>query len=185
MCKVPISIGKHHKQEDSCDVIDMDASHMLLGRFWQYDTNATYKGHDNVYLFNWGSHKIAMAPVSDCGKLQKPKNYSFLVMSNNEKEFEEDIKEVGVLYHVYVKELLIALPEGVSCPREVKKILIDFQELISHYLPNELPPMRDIQYQIDLVPRVSLPNIPHYRMSPKENEILREKIKDLMQKWFI
>lgn len=43
VCKVPIFIGKHYKQEVSCDVIDMDASHVLPGRLWEYDINATYK----------------------------------------------------------------------------------------------------------------------------------------------
>lgn len=115
-----------------------------------------------------------MAHISDFGKLKKPNNSSFLVKLNNEKEFEEDIKEVDILYHVYVKGLLIALPDGVSCSREIKKVLIDFQELISNYLPNELPPMRDVQYQIDLVLGASLPNLPHYRMSPKEKDSQRE-----------
>ncbi|CAL8151424.1 unnamed protein product [Prunus armeniaca] len=162
VCRVPISIGKHYQQDVSCDVIDIDASHVLLARPWQYDTDATHKGRDNVYLFNWGSHKIAMALVSESGKLEKLKNSNFLMMSNSKQEFKENIKKANVMYSTYVKGLLVALLEG----------------LISDDLPNDLPPMKDIQHQLDLVPEASLPNLPHYRMSPKENEILREKIED-------
>lgn len=32
ICRVPLSIGKNYASEVICDVVDMDASHILLGR---------------------------------------------------------------------------------------------------------------------------------------------------------
>ena len=52
LCKVPISIGQHYRDDVVCDVVDMDASHVLLGRPWQFDMDVTYRGRDNVYVFD-------------------------------------------------------------------------------------------------------------------------------------
>jgi hypothetical protein len=70
-CKVPISIGKHYREEVLCDVLDMDVCHILLGRPWQFDNDITYRGRDNVMLFTRGTHKIAMAPVLQFDKKSK------------------------------------------------------------------------------------------------------------------
>jgi hypothetical protein len=106
-CKVSLSIGKHYKHEIWCDVIDMDASHVLLGRPWQFDVDATHKGRDNVFIFEWGSRKIALAPVDQSEKLEKPQVRSsyFLAISRNSHEFEEIIKEVGFMYPIVLKGL--------------------------------------------------------------------------------
>ncbi|KAG7586297.1 Integrase catalytic core [Arabidopsis thaliana x Arabidopsis arenosa] len=184
-CKVPISIGKYYKEEVICDVLDMDVCHIILGRPWQYDNDVMYRGRDNVLMFTWNGHKIAMAPVSHSNQNLGKKNSNFLVLTHSEKELDEAIKETECICPVVIKGLMSAVKEDVTTPTEVLEILKDFKELIADELPHELPPMRNIQHQIDLIPGSSLPNLPHYRMSPKENEILREQIEDLLRKGFI
>jgi hypothetical protein len=165
----------------------MDVSHVLLGRPWQFDVDATHKGCDNVFIFEWGSHKIALAPVDQSGKLEKPQagSSNFLAISRNSHEFEDIIKEVGCMYPIVLKGLMVTNVVSSHVPKEVQEILSEYEDLISEDLPAQLPPMRDIQHQIDLVPGASLPNLPHYRMSPKENVILKEKIEELLKKGFI
>lgn len=186
VCKIPLSIGKHYKHEIWYDVIDM-ASHVLLGRPWQFDVDATHKGRDNVFIFEWGSRKIALAPVDQYGKLEKPqaRSSNFLAISRNSHEFEDIIKEVGFMYPVVLKGLTVTDAVISHIPKEVQEIFRKFEDLVFEDLPEQLPPMRDIQHQIDLVLGASLPNLPHYRMSPKENVILKEKIEELLKKGFI
>lgn len=57
VCIVSFSIGKFYQDEISRDVVDMKACHLLLGRPWQNDVDATHKGKDNVHTFQWKGKK--------------------------------------------------------------------------------------------------------------------------------
>ncbi|GJT69452.1 putative ribonuclease H-like domain-containing protein [Tanacetum coccineum] len=64
-CKVPFTIGKY-KDEVVCDIVDMDACHIFLGRPWEFDVNATHKGKDNTYSFRVnGVKKILFQEMED------------------------------------------------------------------------------------------------------------------------
>jgi len=51
-CHVPISIGKYYQDIVACDVVDMDAWHILLERSWHHDVIATRRSKENIYMFN-------------------------------------------------------------------------------------------------------------------------------------
>nr|GMD42268.1 transposon Ty3-I Gag-Pol polyprotein [Ipomoea batatas]GMD47024.1 transposon Ty3-I Gag-Pol polyprotein [Ipomoea batatas] len=63
VCLVPVSIGKSYEDVVACEVIEMDACHILLGKPWQFDVDATHHGRDNTYSFVWKSKKIIIPPA--------------------------------------------------------------------------------------------------------------------------
>jgi len=47
-----------------CDVVPMEATHILLGRPWQYDRKTLHDGLTNKISFNFQGHKIILKPLS-------------------------------------------------------------------------------------------------------------------------
>jgi hypothetical protein len=50
MVRVHFSIGMYSDYAD-CDVVPMEACSLLLGRPWEYDTDACHHGRSNTYTF--------------------------------------------------------------------------------------------------------------------------------------
>ena len=63
--------------------------------------------------------------------------------------------------------------------------LHDFTDVFPTELPEQLPPKRAIQHFIDFVPGASLPNLPHYRLSPSQSVELQWQLEDLLRRGLI
>jgi len=74
---------------------------------------------------------------------------------------------------------------STEIPSEFDELLKEFANIIPDELPGELPPLRNIQHAIDLVPGSQLPNLPHYRLNPSEQAELNSQVEELLSKGFI
>jgi hypothetical protein len=60
---ISFSVGKY-KDDVLCDVVLMDATHMLLGRPWQFDRKAKHDGFKNRYSLEKDGRIYTLAPLS-------------------------------------------------------------------------------------------------------------------------
>ena len=61
-------------------------------------------------------------------------------------------------------------------------MITEFIDVFPDDLSDKVPLMRDIQHAIDLVPGVSLSNMPHYRMNPIKHVELKKQIDELLKR---
>jgi len=183
-CKVPLHIAGT-RSEIWCDVISMDVGSIILGRPWLFDADATIYGKSNtcVFLHEGKRYRIQpMEPKNQQTSAQKPvENKSIHLLSA--KGFEHEAKDPSLVFALVAKEQ-VTEPQ-LEVPIAAQPILTEFASVFPEDLPDTLPPMRDIQHAIDLVPGSTLPNLPHYRLHPSEHQELKRQVDELMSKGFI
>ncbi|GFZ18557.1 hypothetical protein Acr_27g0002960 [Actinidia rufa] len=177
-CKIP-----SYSDKIWCDVVPMDVGHIILGRPWLFDMDVTIYGRSNSCSFLFENKRIKLNPLqpkpSSKQKKENPTNGKDLNIISP-KEFEREINDQSILFVVVVHDASTESQD--TPPEEVTSILQEFHEVFPVDLPDNLPPMRDIQHAIDLVPGATLPNLPHYRMNPSEHAELQRQIGDLLHK---
>ncbi|XP_070006582.1 uncharacterized protein [Nicotiana sylvestris] len=87
----------------------------------------------------------------------------------------------GCIYHIVrVKDANAEISTLQSIP-----VVKEYADVFPNKLPG-IPPEREIDFGIDLLPRMHLPiSISPYRMEPTELKELKEQLKDLLEKGFI
>nr|GEX64670.1 putative reverse transcriptase domain-containing protein [Tanacetum cinerariifolium] len=178
-CLVQFSIGHKYTDEIWCEVIPMDACHILLGRPWLYDRRVKHDDFRNTYSFKKDGLHITLAPLN-------PRDEPQPITSLTKGDF------VGLAKHHSSTPVfgLVVFEENstlgaLPLPTEVLPLVNDFADIFPDDIPAGLPLMRDIQHCIDFVPGASIPNKPAYRMNPKEFAELHRQVNELLEKGLI
>ncbi|KAE8671820.1 hypothetical protein F3Y22_tig00111917pilonHSYRG00118 [Hibiscus syriacus] len=72
-------------------------------------------------------------------------------------------------------------------PDVVSHVLAEFKDVMPVELPKKLPPKREVDHKIELVPNTKPPARAPYRMAPPELEEMHRQLKDLLDdaRWFL
>jgi len=185
-CQVRIQI-QSYQERIWCDVLPMGVSSIILGRPWLFDHDVTIFGRTNSCAFNFNGKKIVINPTQPKDNTKREASSLKEKMTGlnliGARELEKDINEGAPIWMVAAKETMDHTP--VEHPQEVVQLLKEFEDVFPEDLPDNLPPLRDIQHAIDLVPGTTLPNLPHYRMNPTEHQELQRQVSELLRKGFV
>ncbi|XP_018462540.2 uncharacterized protein LOC108833623 [Raphanus sativus] len=180
---VQFSVVDAYRDEIYCDLVPMDACHLLLGRPWEFDRRVIHDGFLNTYTFRFNDRTFTLKPTIPSSVITTPTEAQNPVLLLRPTELKEALHAAEQIV------LLLAVPSssfaGHEIPDTYKPLLTEFGDVFPVDLPSQLPPLRNIQHRIDLIPDASLPNRSHYRMSPSEHEELRRQVEELVAKGFL
>jgi hypothetical protein len=91
------------------------------------------------------------------------------------------------MYFIVVRKPRVILTSTSvdDLPEEVQELLDNFVDIVVDELLNSLPPIRSISHHIDLIPGESLLNKATYRLTPRENEEVKNQVQELLDKGLV
>ncbi|XP_022888967.1 uncharacterized protein LOC111404386 [Olea europaea var. sylvestris] len=168
------------------------SNHILARRPWLYDHDVMHFGRNNIYEFLHNGKTIHLLPAKPSNPPKKatpthmPKGVIDACLHLlSFKDFEREGQDTGLMFALVARACSqTTLDSHTDFPPEVTS-LNKFSDVMPTNLPDELPPMRDIQRAINLFSGSQLPNRPHSRMNLADQAKLNRQIETLLNKGFI
>lgn len=136
-----------------CDVVEIDACHVLLGRPWLFDRKVLPDGRENTYEFNKDGQRYRLEPVAkektttiDNSDVGCSGSRSGHVMLCSAKEFMKEQKKAKFCLAIMPKKVQED-EEKSYMPMEIQQLLDEFAKIVADDMPMRMPIMRSISHQ--------------------------------------
>ena len=151
----------------------------LLGRDWLKKENPDIDWDKGTVVAQRYSRKIPLPLWTS----QSCDGVRILTLESDQLQRELHRADDAWLVHVYQTEVT---PTAKSeHPKELQDLLHEFLDVFPEDLPRGLPPTRNLEHTINLVPGNAPPVKPPYRMSEVELAELRKQVDALLDKGYI
>ncbi|XP_070021856.1 uncharacterized protein [Nicotiana sylvestris] len=163
---------KIHDQHTLADLHELEMVNfdIIMGMDWLASCYANVDCWTKIVRFNFPSESI----IEWKGDAAAPKGKFISYLKARRMILK------GYIYHlVRVHDMEVKSPTLQSVP-----VVNEFPDVFPDELPG-LPPEREIDFAIDMLPDTQPISIPPYRMAPAELKELKAQLKDLLNKVFI
>jgi hypothetical protein len=159
--RIHFAIGSYHDFADF-DVVLMDACSLLLGRPWEFDTDAIHYGGSNKYTLMHKGKKIVFLPMTPTeivqfenekknnakqkgvfnSKNQQPIKLNNPVLFATKSDLDELSAFTGPCYALVCKHALYSIEvTSIALPPAVANLLQEYMDVFPSELPPGLPPV--------------------------------------------
>ena len=190
-----VSFGEHAEFLD-LQVMKLPKYEIILGKPWLERWNPQIDWKANTMKWKMGSRVIEIAGLQ--GSQQNPELYSlFSVGSYVEEISAQRMRRLARKEPVYIgvirsveemNEKVVEINEEktkTEYPVEVQEILREFADVFPKDLPEGLPPIREVDHKIELIPGSEPPHRAPYRMSPQGLDEMKKQLQELTEKGYI
>lgn len=136
---VSFSIGNSYHDKTYCDIVPMNACHLLLERPWEYDRHVSHDGFLNTYSFQFNNHNFVLQP-SPPASLPTPKPENSAPSSQclllQRSSFESLMRETCMVMVLLCSPVSPTTP---ALPSQFDDLLSEFSDVFPDKLPSGLP----------------------------------------------
>lgn len=117
--QVQFSIGSKYVDMVWCDIVPMDACHLLLGRPWQLDRGVLHDGRTNTYTFIFSGVKMILMPSI---LIPPPSNHENSVLLLQRKDFMQELSDARCILLLVAQDI----SSTTNYPSQVSPLLQEF-----------------------------------------------------------